>query len=661
MLTRTKSRFVAVPASLPAPVGGWNSRDALGEMKPIDAVYLKNWFPATTDVVLRNGFTNFSTGMSGQVESLLVYAGGTANKMFAAVGTNIYEVTSGGAVGAAVVANLTNARWQFENISTPGGNFLIAFNGADAGLRYDGTTWLAITSITGKTVSSLTGNGTTSTVTTSTAHGLLTGNTITVTGAINAAVSISTLTGDGTTSTVTTSANHGLNTGDRITVTGASVGAFNVTNVAITRTGATTFTYLSAGTPSATGASYTVLSGGKFNVSSVTITRTGATTFTYASGGEPSATGATYTVAEGISGVDPTTIIGVTLFKNRLWLTPTATLIPYYLPTNGIAGAASSFPIQSIARSGGYVMAIGTWTGDGGYGMDDMLAMVTSKGEVIIYNGLDPATASSWQLTGVWQLGSPVGRRCLLKYAGDLLLICQDGLVPLSSALQSSRVNPNVALSNKIMYAMSQAITSYGSTYGWQTVYYPKANMLLLNVPVSVGAQEQYVMNTITKAWCNFTGWAANCWALFNDEIYFGGNGIVGRAWNGNNDAGSNIEADGKQAFNYFDTPGILKRFTMMRPTLSTNGSPGILSALNIDFDDSAITSLITYSTPSGYVWDTAKWDQALWGGGNTIQRPWQGVSGVGYCAAPRLKTVSQGIDVHWISTDIVFEKGAIL
>jgi hypothetical protein len=585
MLTRTKSRFVAVPASLPAPVGGWNSRDALGEMKPIDAVYLKNWFPATTDVVLRNGFTNFSTGMSGQVESLLVYAGGTSNKMFAAVGANIYEVTSGGAVGAAVVANMSNARWQFENIATPSGNFLIAFNGADAGLRYDGTTWTAITSTTGKTISTLTGDGTTSTITTSTAHGLLTGN--------------------------------------HITVTGASVSGFNVTNVQVTRTGATTFTYLSTGTPSATGASYTVI--------------------------------------EGISGVDPTTIIGVTLFKNRLWLTPTATLIPYYLGTNSIAGAASSFPVQSIARSGGYIMAIGTWTGDGGYGMDDMLAMVTSKGEVIIYNGLDPATASSWQLTGVWQLGSPVGRRCFLKYSGDLLLICQDGLVPMSSALQSSRVNPNVALSNKIMYAMSQAITSYGSTYGWQTVYYPKANMLLLNVPVSVGSQEQYVMNTITKAWCNFTGWAANCWALFNDDIYFGGNGIVGKAWNGNNDAGSNIEADGKQAFNYFGSPGILKRFTMMRPTLSTNGSPGILSALNIDFDDSAITSPITYSSSSGYVWDTAKWDQSLWGGGNTVQRPWQGVSGVGYCAAPRLKTVSQGIDVHWISTDIVMERGGIL
>jgi len=584
MMVKRRTPALSQPASLAAPVNGWNARDALGEMKPLDAVYLTNWFPATTDVVLRDGYTNYSTGMSGQLESLLVYAGGTTNKMFACVGSNIYDVTSGGVVGAAVVSGLSNARWQFENIATPGGNFLIAFNGQDAGLRYDGSTWVGVPSSTGKTISSLTGNGTTSTVTTATPHGLQTGN--------------------------------------HITTTGASVAGFNVSNVSITKTGATTFTYLSTGTPSATGASYTV--------------------------------------AEGLT-VDTTTIVAATLFKNRLWLTPNNTLVPYYLDTNAIQGTATAFPVQSIARSGGYINAIGTWTGDGGYGMDDMLAMVTSKGEVLVYNGLDPANSATWQLTGVWQMGSPVGRRCFLKYSGDLLLICQDGLVPMSSALQSSRVNPNVALSNKIMYAVSQAISIYGGNFGWQLCYFPKANMLIMNVPVATGYQEQYVMNTVTKAWCNFTGWNANCWALFNDDIYFGGNGVVGHAWNGNNDAGTNITADGKQAFNYFGTPGFLKRFTMMRPTISSNGSPGILAALNIDFDDSAITSPIQFSASTGSLWDSAKWDQDNWGGGNTVQRAWQGVTGVGYCAAIRLKTVSQGIDVHWISTDLVMERGAII
>ena len=41
--------------SFPAPVGGWNARDALAEMKPTDAIYLDNWFPRTSYVEIRGG------------------------------------------------------------------------------------------------------------------------------------------------------------------------------------------------------------------------------------------------------------------------------------------------------------------------------------------------------------------------------------------------------------------------------------------------------------------------------------------------------------------------------------------------------------------------------------------------------------------------------
>jgi hypothetical protein len=35
-------------------------------------------------------------------------------------------------------------------------------------------------------------------------------------------------------------------------------------------------------------------------------------------------------------------------------------------------------------------MAIASWTRDGGSGMDDVLAIITSNGEVLIYSGTDP-------------------------------------------------------------------------------------------------------------------------------------------------------------------------------------------------------------------------------------------------------------------------------
>ena len=573
-----------MPASLPAPVGGWNARDALGEMAPNDAVYLTNLWPATTDVVLRSGYSQWATGLGAQVETLMAYSGGATDKLFAVTaGGNLYDVTAGGAVGAAAVSGLSNGRWQYTNMATAGGNFLIAFNGADNGLRFDGTKWVTVPISTGKTITSGSGTGAVCTLNV-TGHGLLTGNTITVAGC------------------------------------------------------------------SDTG----------YNQTAVSITRVNANSFTYAGTGTGSTTGGTYTVIEGIS-IDPTNVVGVALFKNRLWLWQVASLTPYYMGTNAVAGTANQFPIQSIAKCGGYIQQIHTWTGDGGYGMDDMLVMATNKGEVIVYNGLDPAIASTWQLTGVWLLGGTIGRRCMSKLGGDVILISQDGVSALSSALKSDRVSPQSALSNKIQFAASQAISSYGANFGWQCLYYPKSNMLFVNVPVSVGAQQQYVMNTITQAWCNFTGWAANCWEIYKDDAYFGGNGVVCKAWDTNADNGANITADGKQAFNYFGSPGVLKRFTMMRPVLSTNGSPGTLAAINIDFDDSAITSTVSFSPSTSGAWDTGLWDTALWGGGNSIQKQWQGVAGVGYCAAPRLKLVSAGYDVHWISTDLVMERGAIL
>jgi hypothetical protein len=40
-------------------------------------------------------------------------------------------------------------------------------------------------------------------------------------------------------------------------------------------------------------------------------------------------------------------------------------------------------------------------------------------------------------------------------------------------------------------------------------------------------------MNTINGSWWKFTGWSANCFELFGDELYYGGNGTVYKAWQG--------------------------------------------------------------------------------------------------------------------------------
>jgi hypothetical protein len=250
----------------------------------------------------------------------------------------------------------------------------------------------------------------------------------------------------------------------------------------------------------------------------------------------------------------------------------------------------------------------------------------------------------------------------MVKYAGDLLIITQDGLMPMSQALQSTRTNQRVALTDKIQFAVSTAVSNYGANFGWQVLPFPKENMLLVNVPLTTtGSQQQYVMNMITRSWCNFTGWNAQCWELWQDEPYFGGNGYVGKAWNTLADNGANISADGLQAFNYFGAHGVNKQFTNMRPVITTDGSPSLSTKVNLDFDLSVPTAAASFSSSNAGLWGVGLWGTALWGGAMTTQRNWQGANGVGTCGAPHLLCVSQGINVQWQSTDLIWKAGGLL
>jgi hypothetical protein len=306
---------------------------------------------------------------------------------------------------------------------------------------------------------------------------------------------------------------------------------------------------------------------------------------------------------------------------------------------------------------------MGTWTIDAGQGADDYAVWVTNNGEAIVYNGTNPDAAETWALKGVWQLGQTFNRRCFLKWAGDLLLLTKEGLVPLAAALQSSRLDPRINLTDKIFYAISRVTNLYQNNFGWQINYYAAQNMLIINVPATEGTQ-QFCMHTISKAWCNFTNVNAKCWELSYDTMYFGGNGFVGRFWDSFSDDGSNINATVQQAYSYFDAPGQQKRFTMIRPIFQTdNGLPGILVGINTDFDIQDNLGSVSFNAVSSTlgVWDTAEWDEDVWGGNLALTRLWQGVTGIGYSGGIVMKIASQGIDVHWVSSDYVMERGGVL
>src|SRR5678810_830969 len=109
---------VARTKSVPAPVGGLNDRDPQASMPESDAIILTNFFPKPAKVILRKGSAAWVTGIGSQVETLMGYRPPSGiSALFGAAGAAIYNVTTSGAVGAAVVSGLANARWQHVNMS----------------------------------------------------------------------------------------------------------------------------------------------------------------------------------------------------------------------------------------------------------------------------------------------------------------------------------------------------------------------------------------------------------------------------------------------------------------------------------------------------------------------------------------------------------------
>lgn len=359
-----------------------------------------------------------------------------------------------------------------------------------------------------------------------------------------------------------------------------------------------------------------------------------------------------------ITGLTTSNIVSAAMHKRRMWLCEKNSLKAWYLPVDAVGGAANAIDLSGIAKRGGYIMEIGTWTLDAGEGLDDYWVAVTSEGEVIVYGGTDPSNGATWAIKGVWYIGEPISRRCMTKFGGDLLLVLKNGVFPLSKALLSSSVNPRVAITDKISQAMNTAASIYSSNFGWELVHYPAADMLILNVPVVEGVkQEQYVMNAITGSWCRFTGWNVNCFAVSGGELYCGGDGVVSKAWDTFSDNNTNITAEAKTAFDYFNTKN-KKAWKMARPIISTSGSPTVEIGINVDYEEGDNFGAVTFSSSASAYWGVGLWGMGLWASGLAALKNWIGISGMGLCAATRLKVASSKIEVRWQSTDYLFEPG---
>ncbi|NTJ63538.1 hypothetical protein G6M50_38080 [Agrobacterium rhizogenes] len=356
----------------------------------------------------------------------------------------------------------------------------------------------------------------------------------------------------------------------------------------------------------------------------------------------------------------------VVAYRSRLWFIEKNTTKIWYLATDAVSGAATSFPVGGSMKYGGVLVAMGVWTIPVSTGIQQCLVLISSEGEVIVYQGSDPTTASGFTLLGTFKLGKPLGYdRCLLNVGADLAIMTTDGIIPITKAVQLDRGATDLgSITAKIAPTWLQTLTDVGTISDeWQLIGFPRRRMAIVNLPETAGPY-QYVMNTETGAWCRFVGLASTCWGTWQDRLFFGtASGNVVEAEVGSTDSGNPIDCLAVGAWQTFGDGISPKYATMIGANLQSGPSTNFYLGVSADYSVSipqALANLLPTSNPGQ--WDVSLWDQAYFVG-TSIGRKDATAVAVGVALAPVIRAQISGdsssiSEAGVVGGTVLFQKG---
>lgn len=595
-----RSRSKSTP--LPAPVLGWISAQNLAGARAGSAMQLDNWFPTTTGIRMIGGSTRHATlSVAGApVESLMSYVG-TTKGLFGSCAGAIYDITTPASptiVPAAELTGRTSNYYCSINIATAGGFYMVALNGDDDPLLYDGTDWYTVN---GKPLIELKYDAQTANFTV--------GQTIT-----------------GGTS--------------------GAVGVIEFMNDA-----------------GAIGTLWVRKASGTYQDNELITTPGGSAT--------ANIPGGAITLAPAITGVTASKLIQGTAYRNRLYLVEKNTANVWALPTDSIGGAAVQVSLAGVFRQGGTVLFAATWSLDAGNGLDDKLVIVSTEGEVAVYQGADPSNPDDWRLVGLYACPRPLGKNAHTRAGGDLIILTELGAVPTSQILSKDTAALAIAAISRSIQPDWLRDAAARISLPWEIIKWPSRSMTLVSTPRVNEAQtaQCYIVNSETGAWCRRPGWDARCFALHNGQVYFGTtDGRVLLADAGGTDDGSNYECVAVLAWDH------LKAIGYEKTVVSARGQFLAATPFNPQFSasvDYAITlppgPNVASGASSSSTWDSGLWDEMLWDAG-TVSLPvttdWLSVGVSGVVAAAQLQVTSGRTEtpiVELVIIDLLHETGELM
>jgi hypothetical protein len=372
-----------------------------------------------------------------------------------------------------------------------------------------------------------------------------------------------------------------------------------------------------------------------------------------------------------IAGVDPTSFVHVTAFKNRLWFVQANSDTAWYLGTGVYFGTAKQFQFMgSMLPHGGNLDVLINWTYDGssGAGLSTQLVAVSTQGDIVAYAGEDPDEASSFSVAGRWYVGRvPVGRRYYSLYQTDIVILSERGMCFMSELMRGEGFFQNPQISQAINSAVAAEVARSLGTRYWEVVFLPQEQLIILNKAEFDSENLQWAYEVNNKAFAVLRGIPMLTAIVAGGETYSGD--LAGNVWwcfEGSSDGiigttpGTDLQGTVVTTFQPMGEGIRLKRFLMVRASFISDAEPAIQVSLNKEWSLGISGNAPPFLGAGENFWDVGLWDHAVWAGEGQSYESWIGATGAGRYAAlaMRVKGSPATIFVGW---QALVEAGGIL
>lgn len=371
-----------------------------------------------------------------------------------------------------------------------------------------------------------------------------------------------------------------------------------------------------------------------------------------------------------INGVNSNKISHLNTYRSRVWGVEEGTMNAWYWPIDSIAGTLQRVQLAGVFQNGGALLFSATWSFDSRSGPGDRIVFVSTEGEIAVYEG-DPAD-TSFRLFALYDGSPPMGKNAWLKVAGDLLILTEIGLIPLTQATTKDPAALALAAVSRNIQPDWQKEARERRGLPWEVVKWTSRNIAYISCPIpgaeSVTPPMCFAVNLETGAWSKVTGWDTRCLVLHDDAVFFGSNdGRVRQADITGSDDGALIYYAFVGQMDHLQAPGAYKTVSQARAIFRTLGEFKPVISVTTDYK----TTLPNYpdaanpSAPS--LWDAGLWDQAQWDAGveyYTVQTRWISVGRSGFAHAPVILVTSGSAaapTAELVTFDAIYQPGALV